>query len=147
MSLIHLFVAQREAFEAAYEDDDWARLAPFFHPDVRYEVMNMPFHCVLEGRDAMVAGIRRSITGFDKHCRRTVGLDRVVREEGANVIIFSRMMFERPGAPPLSSGVWEIATYCEGRISRLIDLYEPNAAGDYQRWMAEWGQGLDPSYA
>lgn len=147
MSLLPLFVAQRRAFETAYEDGDWSPLEAFFHEDVRYEVLNMPFHCVLEGRGAMLAGIRRSIEGFDKHCRRTVGLDRVVREEGANVIIHSRMAFERPGAPPTSSRVWEIATYRDGRIARLIDLYDPGAAADYEQWMAAWGQGLDPSYA
>ncbi|MBW8815314.1 MAG: nuclear transport factor 2 family protein [Caulobacterales bacterium] len=146
MSLISQFVAQRRAFEAAYEDDDWSRLDEFFHEDVTYEVMNMPFHCVIQGLAPMLAGIRRSIEGFDKRCVRTVGLDRVVREEGANVIVHSAMQFERPPAPPTLTRLWEIATYRDGRISRLIDLYDPGAAAEYERWMAEWGQGLDPSY-
>lgn len=140
------FAAQRRAFEAAYEHGDWTPLNAFFHEDVTYEVMNMPFHCVIKGRSAMLAAIRRSVEGFDKLCHRTVGIDSVVREEGANVIVHGGLRFERPGAPPTSTRMWEIATYRAGLIQRLVDLYEPGACAEFERWMDAWGEGLDPSY-
>jgi hypothetical protein len=57
MSLIARFVAQRDVFEQAYVNGDWQALAPFFREDVVYEVLNMPFHCVIRGRDAFLAGL------------------------------------------------------------------------------------------
>jgi ketosteroid isomerase-like protein len=146
MSLIARFIAQHGVFEQAYVNGDWRALAPFFDDDVIYEVMNMPFHCVIRGRDAFLAGLRRSVERFDKHCIRTIGIDPSIREEGDNVIVYSGMRFERQGAPPVSSRLWEIATYRDGRIARMVDLYDAGAAEEFARWMDDWGEGLDPSY-
>ncbi|MEW6644391.1 MAG: nuclear transport factor 2 family protein [Pseudomonadota bacterium] len=146
MSLIERFVAQRGVFEQIYVNGDWQALAPFFESDVVYEVMNMPFHCVIRGRDAFFAGMQRSIEGFDKHCIRTMGIDSRIREEGNNVIVNGGMRFEREGAPPFSCRVWEIATYRGDRIERMVDLYEAGSADDFARWMDAWGEGLDPRY-
>lgn len=146
MTLMERFIAQRGAFEAAYESGDWAPLAAFLHEDITYEVMNMPFHCVIRGRDAVLAGFARSIERFDKLCIRTVGVDSSIHEEGANVLVNGGMRFERDGAPPTSARLWEIATYRDGLIERLLDIYDPGTGPAFERWMATWGQGLDPSY-
>jgi hypothetical protein len=141
------FINQRQAFEKAYLDDDWTRLAPYFHEDVRYEVMNMPFHCVVEPRDAVIAAMRRSVTRFDRLCTRTVGYDSALFEEGDNVFVHGAIRFRRGDSPDIESHLWEIATYCDGRIVRLMDIYDLGARTAFERWMAEWGDGLDPSYA
>jgi len=146
MSLIPLFVAQRRAFEAAYQDGDWSRLEPFLLEDVVYEVMNMPFHCVVRGRDAVLAGFQRSVERFDKLCIRTVGIDSKIVEEGDNVLVHSGIRFERPGAPPTSTRLWEVATYRDGVIERIIDIYDPGASEAFEAWMARWGANLDPTY-
>ena len=146
MSLIKSFVAQRGVFEKAYANGDWQALVPFFHCDVVYEVMNMPFHCVIRGRNEFLTGLQRSVERFDKLCIRTVGIDSSIREEGNNVIVYSGMRFERGGAPPVSSRVWEIATYRGGRIERIVDLYDLGSADKFARWMDAWGEGLDPRY-
>ena len=146
MGLMEKFAAQRGAFENAYVHGDWTPLEAFFHEDVTYEVMNMPFHCVVQGRTAMLDGMRRSIAGFDKHCIRTLGINTVVREEGRNVLVWGGMRYERDGAPPLSSRLWEIATYRDGLIERLVDIYEDGAEAAYEEWMSCWGEGLDPRY-
>lgn len=147
MSLRSMFIAQREVFERAYANGDWQALAPFFDEGVVYEVMNMPFHCVIAGRDRFLAGLERSVERFDKRCVRTVGIGSTLREEGNNVIVYSGMKFEREGAPAVSSRVWEIATYRDGRIVRLVDLYDAGSADDFAHWMDKWGEGLDPRYA
>lgn len=146
MSFIPLFVAQRRAFEAAYESGDWQPLSALLAGDVRYEVMNMPFHCDVRGRDAVLAGFKKSVERFDKHCIRTVGIASRLREEGARVLVHSGIRFERPGAPPTATRLWEVVTFKEGLVERIIDIYEPGAAEAFEAWMAEWGQGLDPSY-
>lgn len=147
MTLVQRYAAQRGAFEAAYHTGDWTPLGDFFHEDITYEVMNMPFHCVLRGRAAVLAGLERSVERFDKLCVRTVGIDSAIRQEGNNVLVHSGLRFERDGAPSTSARLWEIATYRDGRIERLVDLYDVAARADFERWMAAWGAGLDPSYA
>ena len=106
----------------------------------------MPFHCNIEGRIAVLAGFQRSVEHFDKLCIRTVGIGSFIREEGANVLINSGMKFEREGAPPMSVRLWEIATYRGGLIERIVDIYDPGANEEFERWMERWGRGLDPSY-
>ncbi|WP_332771309.1 nuclear transport factor 2 family protein [Phenylobacterium sp.] len=146
VTLIQRFIAQRAAFEAAYVSGDWAPLGVFFHEDITYEVMNMPFHCVIKGRASVLSGLERSVERFDKLCIRTVGIDSSIQEEGANVLVHSGMRFERDGAPSTSARLWEIATYRDGLIERIIDIYDPGTGAEFERWMAGWGQGLDPSY-
>jgi ketosteroid isomerase-like protein len=146
MKLIQQFVAQRVAFEAAYTNNDWAPLSAFLHEDITYEVMNMPFHCVVRGRDEVIAGFKRSVERFDKLCIRTVGIDTSVREEGSNVLVHAGIRFEREGAPSTSAKLWEIATYRDGLIERILDVYDPGCAEKFEQWMAAWGEGLDPRY-
>lgn len=146
MRLIQQFVAQREAFEAAYASGDWTPLGAFFQEDITYEVMNMPFHCVIRGRSQVLDGLRRSVERFDKLCIRTVGIGSSILEEGANVLVHSGMRFERAGAPSTAASLWEIATYRDGLIERIMDIYDPGCAAEFEQWMADWGQGLDPRY-
>lgn len=146
MNLIQRYAEQREVFEAAYDSGDWAPLGDYFHEDITYEVMNMPFHCVIQGRNRTLAALRYSVERFDKLCIRTVGIDSMIRQEGANVLVHSGMRFEREGAPATTATLWEIATYRGDRIERILDIYDPQCAASFERWMADWGQGLDPRY-
>lgn len=147
MQLIQKFAAQRAAFEAAYASDDWGALQDYFQPDITYEVMNMPFHCCIRGRDNVIAGLRRSVERFDKLCTRTVGIGSTVRQEGSSVLVHAGLRFEREGAPATSAKLWEIATYRDGLIERILDIYDPDCSDAFDQWMAQWGDGLDPSYA
>lgn len=146
MSHTEKFIEQRRIFELAYEGGSWQPLAPFFHTDVVYEVLNMPFHCRIEGREAVFSGLKRSIERFDKLCIRTVGLGVRLYEEGDNIFTNSGIRFERSGAPVLETRLWEIATYRDGLITRLMDIYDAGEKEKFEAWMAEWGDGLDPNY-
>jgi ketosteroid isomerase-like protein len=146
MTRIQQFSAQRGAFETAYESGDWAALGAYFHEDITYEVLNMPFHCVIKGREQVLAGLRLSVERFDKLCIRTVGIDSSIREEGDNVLVHSGIRFERAGAPSTSATLWEIATYRGERIERILDIYDPGCGAEFEQWMSTWGQGLDPRY-
>lgn len=146
MSLIPLFAAQRSAFELAYDNGDWDSVSAFLHDNIIYEVMNMPFHCVVAGREAVLAGFKRSIELFDKKCKRTVGIGSLVHEEGPNVLVNAGIRFDREGAPTLEVRLWEIATYRDGLIERIVDIYAPEAKSHFAEWMIKWGEGLDPRY-
>ncbi len=147
MVLLELFKQQRMTFERAIEDETWDALTPFLHPQIRYQVMNMPFHCLLDGRDQVIAGMRRSLDGFDRHCEREVGFDTWATEEGDHVISHGKIRFRRGPSPVLESSLWEVATYRDGQIVHLVDLYDVGEAKKFTAWMQQWGAGLDASYA
>eukprot|EP00439_Symbiodinium_sp_Y106_P088685 s1_g1221.t1 len=146
MSLIEKFVEQRGVFETAYENGGWDELRSYFSQDMSYEVMNMSFHCHLNGIDAFIAGLKWSTDRFDKLCQRTVGLNAFVAEEGNTVLVHAGIRFSRPNVPTFETGLWEIATYRDGLIERMIDVYDPREAARFDDWMEKWGVGLDPRY-
>lgn len=117
MSRFQQFIEQRAAFEKTYDDGNWTRLEPYFSEGFVYEVMNIPFHCVINGRAAVIAGLRRSIEHFDRLCRRTVGLGPMIFQEGNSVLVHSGIRFQRDDSPPVESCLWKIATYATGGSS------------------------------
>jgi len=146
MSLIEKFVEQRGVFEKAYEKGGWDNLRPYFTPDITYEVMNMSFHCQLKGIDEFIHGLKWSTDRFDKLCKRTVGLNAFVAEEDNRVLVHAGIRFSRDKAPVFETGLWEIATYRDGMIERMIDIYDPREAARFDDWMEKWGVDLDPRY-
>lgn len=146
MELISQFAAQRAAFEAAYKSDDWRPLGEFLDDHISYEVVNMPFHCRVSGREAVLQGFQRSVDRFDRLCRRTVGIDSSIRQEGDKVLVNAGIRFERSGAPLIEVRLWEVASYSDGRMTRLIDIYDRDDRERFEAWMAAWGEGLDPRY-
>ena len=147
MDLIEKFIEQAQAFEAAYKHGTWNALRPYFADDVTYEVMNMPFHCEVTTIDRFIAGLIRATDGFDKKCHREIKLGKQkVSQEGNNVLVHTVLRFTRNGSPPIEAGMWEIATYDKGVITRMMDIYDPGASTKFKEWMRDWGEGLDPRY-
>lgn len=147
MNLVKKFIEQGRAFEKAYKIGNWDQLRPYFAKDMVYEVSNISFHCEVRGVDNILAGFERATSGFDKKCKREINVaDHVFAEEGNKVLFHSFIRFTRGDAPPIQSGLWEIATYENDQITRLLDIYDPGCAQEFDQWMASWGQGLDPRY-
>lgn len=146
MDLISRFIEQRSAFEQSYKDDDWSRLVAFYDEDAVYEVMAMPFHCVVKGRTSILNGFQKAVTNFDRHCERTVWDNPKVSVEGTNVVVVSGITMTHGDSPPIHTALTEITTYQDDRIVRMIDLYAPDESAKYEAWMQNWGAGLDPSY-
>ncbi len=147
MSLIEKFMEQREMFETAYESGNWQNLRPFFAENVIYEVSNISFHCEVRGIDNFISGLKRATDGFDKLCKREINVgDYMIAQEGNKVLVHSVVRFARDDSPPIESGLWEIASYEDGLITRMIDVYDPGVAEQFSEWMGSWGEGLDPRY-
>lgn len=146
MTYTHKFIAQRVAFEAAYRSGDWESLRPHFTEDVVYEVMNIQFHCKIQGFDRFITGMDRATSRFDKLCKRQISRDAYIREENSTVLAHTSIRFSRGASPVLETSLWEISTYRDGRIDRMIDLYNPEDAEKFEQWMLNWGDGLDARY-
>ncbi|MFT6285536.1 MAG: hypothetical protein ACJA09_000271 [Alcanivorax sp.] len=56
------------AFEKTYIDDNWERLRQYFSDDASYEVRGGPMACEIQGVDAILAGLKKSIDGLDRQC-------------------------------------------------------------------------------
>jgi hypothetical protein len=146
MEFVERFLAWATAFEETYRDDDWTRLEPFLAPDVVYEIKGAPFACVIHGRAEMLAAIRRSVSGFDRHCVRRIMPSAMPKQEGDSVVVRGTVGYVRGDSPELLATVTETATYANGLIVRLVDVYDADMVARGTAWFAAWGAGLDWSY-
>ena len=93
------FGAYAADFEKTYKDDDWSRLEKYFSEDAVYTVDGAAaFSCRIEGRDAILAGMRRSITNFDRKCERSIALRGTPVTEGNQVTVDWTAAYRRPQA-------------------------------------------------
>ncbi|PCJ72007.1 MAG: hypothetical protein COA62_05500 [Rhodobiaceae bacterium] len=147
MNLLELFIEQRIAFEKSYDDGDWSRLVPYFSEDIQYQVFGAPFHCMINGRNKVIEGIQKSVMNFDKLCEREIRSIGMPTVEGDTVLAYGELHFRRNDDPPIACKLREIATYKDGFIVRLMDIYDAGADVEYQAWFEKWGNGLDANYA
>ena len=147
MTNLDRFLEYATEFEKTFEDDDWARLERFFHPDATYEVRGVSFACHLDGRAAILRGIRKSLDGFDRRCdSREIGLTDPPEERDGTVIVRWKGTYTYGDAPPVTLQGRSEARYEKGVIVELSDTYEPQLAAGIDAWMKAHGKGLDASY-
>jgi hypothetical protein len=147
MAVIDHFVTYYEAFEATYIDDDWARLEPLFVPDAVYRVTGGTlFDCEIAGREAVFAGIKTFLDGFDRQCERRI--DNVAPPELTEdtVLIHGAACYRRNGSPELTLRLDELIEYRDGLIVRITDTYPPGLTEVSREWLERWGTGLTLSY-
>ena len=107
-----LFMDYAAAFEQTFIDDDWSRLARYFPDDVHYEVRGGPLACDITGREAVFAGLKKSIDGLDRRCSEreldlVYGPDVVATDEGHEVRIGWRVTYQYRDAPKMVlPGLW-----------------------------------------
>ncbi len=147
MDALQRFMAYAADFEKTFDDDDWSRLEPYFAEDAVYVVEGIPQACRLEGRDAILRGIRKSLDGFDRRFDgRVIEPDGPPEVEGRRVVLRGAVHYDTPGLPRLSLRMQESAELDDaGRIVELRDTY-PEGQDEALAWLAEHGAGLDPSY-
>ena len=147
MSALQQFFAYAMAFEQTYDDDDWSRLEPFFADDAVYEVRGSALACRLEGRAAILSGLRKSLDGFDRRlAKRTLDVTDGPHGEGEAVSIGWTATYVVPGAAPLwLRGRWT-ARFRDGVIRERVDEYRPGMDGEVVAWLARHAPGADASY-
>lgn len=140
------FIEYATAFEFTYADDDWSRLEPFFHEDAVYEVRNMPFHCVLHGRQEIFLGIKRALDSFDRRGQRKIGQDAELIVENDRVTIAGFASYQFADTDEITSRLWELVNFRDGRITRIVDLYYLGEAQQLAAWKARNNIGFDMRY-
>lgn len=145
------FLAYYKAFEETYVDDDWSRLEPLFAPDAVYRVTGAgSFDCVLRGREALFAGLRKFLDGFDRRCtRRLESLEPPVVTE--NCISFrGAASYTRGDSPPFRIQLRELIEFRDERIVRITDIYdwgwESGLDAEAAEWLRRYGADLELSY-
>ena len=147
MNPLDRFLAYFQDFELTYADDDWSRLEQYFAPDAVYRIEGAgSFDCVLEGRDAIFAGIRRFLDGLDRQCHREIRPVGAPVVEGDTVRVRGHGLYRRGESPVLVLDLEESAEFHDGVIVCLSDRYLSPIEPDMHEWMERWGQGLSPSY-
>jgi hypothetical protein len=148
---VQIFMDYAAAFEETYVDDDWSRLAPFFHEDARYEVRGGPMACEIHGRDAIFKGLKKSIDGLDRRFdERVIEISdgpHVTAVSGVEEVSIGWLVTYRRGeSPKIGIPGRSVFTVAEGRIAAMRDEYDEATLAPLGDWLQEYGADLDGSY-
>ncbi|MDY7092082.1 MAG: nuclear transport factor 2 family protein [Acidobacteriota bacterium] len=147
MTLIQSFLFYAQEFEKTYRDDEWMRILPFFASDAVYEVQNISFACRVEGAQAILDAICRSVNGFDRRVGdRRIEVLAPPTQEGDEVHVQWAVTYSHGDHPPLRVAARTVARYENGRIVYLADVYEPGSDEVWKKWVEQVDPSLDPSY-
>ncbi len=140
MSNLEQFQAYAAAFEETYADDDWQRLEKYFTADAVYAPGD---GTEVVGRDQVLAQLRDGVNGLDRRFdSRALGAT-PPSSEGDTVSLSWQLTLSKTGAPDLTATGVEHATYTDGAISRLEDIFDEGIVESLGEWMAAHGDSLD----
>ena len=147
MDPIARFQEYAAAFEQVYKSDDWSLIEPYFTEDAVYEILGgQPFAGNHEGRDAVLAHLKRSVDGFDRRFEtRELEILEGPEQEGSSVWLRWRGSYRSPGLPELVIDGEETALFEDGRIRRLEDRFPLEASSILEAWLEANGSRLAPS--
>jgi len=147
MGPLQRFLEYAQDFEKTFDDDDWSRLERHFAPDAVYEVKNAPFACRLEGRAAILRGLKKSLDGFDRRLpKRALEVTEAPKEDGETVTVGWAATYRKAGAPPLVGRGRTSARYRGEVIALLVDEYPKGAGPAFAAWIRDHAPELDASY-
>jgi hypothetical protein len=139
MSNLERFQAYADAFEATYADDDWQRLEEYFTADAVYAPGD---GTEAVGRDQVLARLRDGINGLDRRFDSRVLQASPPSSEGDTVSLSWQLTLSKADAPDFTATGIEHATYTDGAISRLEDVFDEGVAEGLGAWMAAHGELL-----
>lgn len=147
MTLTEKLFAYAADFEKTFVDDDWSRLERHFSEDVVYEVVNCPVACRVEGRDAVLAALRKSISGFDRRCdERRLGIRGGPVESGDEVELDWEVAYVIKGDPEFLLLGSSLARFRGDRIGYLRDSYPDGVGEEFAAWIGAHAPDWDVSY-
>jgi len=140
MSYLEQFQAYAAAFEETYVDDDWQRLEQYFTADAVYAPGD---GTEAVGRDQVIAKLREGVDGLDRlFDSRTLNATPPSAEDDT-VSLTWQLTLSKAGAPDLTVTGAEYATYTDGAISHLEDIFDKGTAESLGGWMAKHEALLD----
>ena len=138
-------------FEETYIDDNWERLLPFLAENAKYTVVGGPMACEIEGRSAILAGLKKSLDGLDRRFteRRiavTSSPEILPVEGGEKVMLNWEASYELAGLDcPVLPGS-SVITVVDGLITHLQDAYDDVEVEPFAKWLGEHSADFDGSY-
>jgi hypothetical protein len=147
MDTMQRFMAYAADFEKTFEDDDWSRVKPYFADDAVYAVKGAAFACKLTGPDAICAGIKKSLDGFDrKFDRRDIEVVGQPEVDGDEITLSWKVLYQKEGLASYTLPGRSTVRYRDGKIAYLSDSYDPSVNETFIAWQRDNGFALDPSY-
>lgn len=122
MSILEHYQAYFNAFEIAYDTDDWADVASFFTEDAVYEA---PGGFKAEGREAVAELLKKSLDMLDRRfpVKRRIEVLESKREASEDYLkVPGNIHYMLPGQPTLVVYMHEDVWFRNGKISRLVDV-------------------------
>ena len=141
MDNLERFQAYANAFEETYADDDWQRLAEYFTADAVYAPGD---GTEAVGRDQVLAQLRDGVNGLDRRFDSRALQAGQPSVEGDTVSLAWQLTLSKSGAPDFTATGVEHATYTDGAISRLEDVFDDGVAESLGQWMDAHGDSLNP---
>ena len=144
MSNIPRMAAYAQAFEDAFDSDDWSEVESFLTEDVVYEVgLPMLGADRIEGRSAVIAWFRDVLDRFDRRFeKRPLKLVEGPTEEGNEVRMRGTALYRAEGVPDFLLDLVETLRFRDGRIERIEDRYTEEMAAALEDHLATHGARL-----
>lgn len=140
MNDLEKFQAYAAAFEETYKDDNWQRLEPYFTADAIYAPGD---GSEAVGRDQVLAQLREGVDGLDRLFDSRVLGTTPPSVEGDTVSLSWQLTLSKADVPDLTVTGIEHATYTDGAISHLEDVFDEGTAKSLGGWMAAHEGSLD----
>ena len=141
------FMAYAGDFERTYVDDDWTRLRRYFADDAVYEVQAPTFGCRLVGPEAIFAGIRKSLNGFDRRfAERDIAVTSGPEVEGDEMRVGWTVTYRKAGVAPFVLRGRSTVRYRDGVIAQLTDSYDASIERELAEWQRTSRMAVDVSY-
>ena len=137
MSVRETYTDYFDAFEVAFDTDEWERVGKFFTEDAVYEA---PRGGRVEGREAVLAQFKASLNQFDRQFpvkRRIEVLEDRVEEADVYLKVPGNIHYSLPGAPELVFYMEEEVWFRGDQIERLVDTIPPQEAEKMAAYLAE----------
>ena len=147
MGIVERFLEYAQAFEDAYDSDDWSLLEPYFTEDAVYDfVAGPPLGGRHEGRATVLRDFQAAVNGFDRRfsSRRVEFLEGPLEKKG-EVWMRWAATFTPDGAPDCRVEGEERAVFEGDRISLLEDKASDEECQRLGAYMATHGGKLKPA--
>ena len=142
MDIQNRFLEYADAFEIAYEDNDWSRLEPYFTVEALYD---SGLGDAAHGRPAVIGKLEGAVDGFDRLMDKRVVNFTPPITEGATVQTHWTAHYSKAGVPDLQFGGTEYARFEGDRIAHLWDEPDPGTEEAVGNWLTQHGESLSAS--
>lgn len=135
MKPLELFLKYAGAFEQTFVDDDWERVKRCFDPSAVYEVESRIVGARLVGPDAICAGIRRSLEGFDRRfdSRRLEPVGKPeIGVDGCRIAW--RAHYEKEGVEALTLCGSSLIRFRDGFVIEMVDSFREEDEAALEAW-------------